>query len=117
MLATIQRSTSDGLAYEKHGDDLPVVRRVLHDMQLESTAVKASQGVVRCSLAVVCFRRGGQIDGFWPRWRCMVGVTFRAGDLDAGRINRLFARELVPATATFDATSEKHVYVSSFPAP
>jgi hypothetical protein len=30
---------------------------------------------------------------------------FPRGNLDAGRINRLFARELVPATGTFDPTS------------
>ena len=36
MLATIQRSTSDGLAYEKHGDGLPVV--FLHGLTFDRTA-------------------------------------------------------------------------------
>jgi pimeloyl-ACP methyl ester carboxylesterase len=36
MLATIQRSTSDGLAYEKHGDGVPVV--FLHGLTFDRTA-------------------------------------------------------------------------------
>ena len=36
MLATIQRSTSDGLAYEQHGDGVPVV--FLHGLTFDRTA-------------------------------------------------------------------------------
>ena len=45
MLETIQRSTSDGLAYEKHGDGVPVV--FLHGLTFDRTDVAADHRATR----------------------------------------------------------------------